>query len=94
MLFAVTVAAAVGWIPWRDLGFTVVLLSFGHAAVSCVAVLLRGAATGAPGETALVPLLLVAPLDFVVVRLRCGLRQRLPASGHFSRARSRQDSLA
>jgi hypothetical protein len=66
VLVAVTAGALRGWIPWRDVALVVTLLSFGHAVVNSVAVLLRGAAPSAPDEPALRRLLLVAPLDFVV----------------------------
>ena len=41
------------------------LLSFGNAIVSAAALLVRGSATGTPGEGALKRLLLSAPFDFV-----------------------------
>jgi hypothetical protein len=66
VLVAITAGALGGWIPWRDVALVVILLSFGHAVVNSVAVLLRGAAAGAPDESALLRLLLVAPLDFAV----------------------------
>jgi hypothetical protein len=66
VLVAVTVGALGGWMPWRDVPLVVILLSFGHAIINGVAVLLRGAASGAPHESELLWLLLVAPLDFVL----------------------------
>jgi CheY-like chemotaxis protein len=66
VLIAITAGALGGWIPWWDAALVLILLSFGHAVVSGVAVLLRGAAPGAPDEPALRALLLAAPFDFVV----------------------------
>jgi len=66
VLVAITAGALAGWVPWWDAALVLILLSFGLAVVSGVAVLLRGAAPGAPDESALRALLLAAPFDFVV----------------------------
>jgi hypothetical protein len=66
VLVATIAGALGGWIPWWDVALVVILLSFGRAVVTGAAVLLRGAAPDAPDESELLPLLLVAPFDFVV----------------------------
>jgi cellulose synthase/poly-beta-1,6-N-acetylglucosamine synthase-like glycosyltransferase len=62
---ATLLSAALGWVPWRDAMAAVVLLSFGRAAVSTAALLVRGSAPGAPDAPALARLLLAAPFEFV-----------------------------
>src|SRR5205823_5194690 len=63
---ATAFGAASGWFGWGDLALVVLLLSFGSAAVSGAALLLRGSAAGAPDERVLAGLLLAAPVDFLI----------------------------
>jgi hypothetical protein len=65
-LAAMVVGAVAGWFTWGEVLLLVALLSFGRAVVSVAALLLRGAAAGAPDETALGRLLLASPFDFAV----------------------------
>lgn len=56
-------AALAGWTPWSTLVLSAIVLSFGRAAVTAVALLLRGAAPNAPGGPRLKRLLLGAPVE-------------------------------
>ncbi len=76
--------AAVGWYAWTTVGLAVVLLSFGSAAVTAGALLLRGAAPGAPDEPELRRLLLIGPLDVLLYRPALALA-RLAALPAFAR---------
>lgn len=58
-------SALAGLVPRQDAILVVVLLSFGRAAVSSAALLLRGSAHGAPDGSALGRLMLFGPLEFV-----------------------------
>lgn len=60
--------AAAGWFPWSTPLVAILLLSFGSAAVSAAALLLRGFAPGAPSEPELRRLLLASPLEPVLYR--------------------------
>lgn len=59
-------AASAGWLAWRDAVLVVVLLSLGRGIVSSGALLMRGAAAGAPDGASLMRLLLFAPIESVV----------------------------
>lgn len=61
------VGAVFGWFTWSTFVLAVVGLSFGHAAVTAAALLLRGAAPKAPGLE-LRHLLIAAPFEFVCYR--------------------------
>jgi hypothetical protein len=60
--------AVLGWFSWTAPFFALLLLSFGNAAVTAAALLLRGFASGSPDERELGRLLIAAPLDFVLYR--------------------------
>lgn len=60
--------AAAGWFDWSHVLQAVVWLSFGNAAVSAAALLLRGARPDAPETGELMRMLAAAPLEFVLVR--------------------------
>jgi hypothetical protein len=60
--------AAAGWFPWSTPLLAVLLLSFGGAAVTAAALLLRGFAPGAPLEPELRRLLVASPLEPVLYR--------------------------
>jgi hypothetical protein len=92
IVFATAVGAVVGWFSWSAVVLAIVLLSFGSAAVTNGALLLRGSAAGAPDEPELQRLLMVGPLDFLcyrsvlaaarlvaVARFVTGTAKRLPA---------------
>jgi hypothetical protein len=66
VIVATAGGAFVGWLPWIDVALAVTILSFGHAAVTTVALLLRSSAPGAPEAPAMVRLLLAAPLELPV----------------------------
>jgi glycosyltransferase involved in cell wall biosynthesis len=63
---AALVGALGGWFPWTPVMFAILLLSFGNAAVSAAALLLRGSTPGAPELPELKRLLAVGPLEFVL----------------------------
>jgi cellulose synthase/poly-beta-1,6-N-acetylglucosamine synthase-like glycosyltransferase len=65
---ATLAGAGLGWFSWTSLFLAIVLLSFGNAAVSTAALLLRGSSTGAPDEAALKRLLAAGTLEFVLYR--------------------------
>ena len=58
IVFATVVGAVVGWFSWSAVVLAIVLLSFGSAAVTNGALLLRGSAAGAPDEPELQRLLI------------------------------------
>jgi hypothetical protein len=60
--------AAAGWFSWAVPVLVALLLSFGRAAVTSAALLLRGFAAGGPEEPELRRLLLMAPLEFLLYR--------------------------
>jgi len=60
--------AAAGWFSWTVPLLMVLVLSFGRAAVTSAALLLRGFAAGGPEEPELRRLLLMAPLEFLFYR--------------------------
>jgi hypothetical protein len=60
--------AAAGWFTWTTVVLALVLLSFGTAAVSTAALLLRGAHPEAPERLELRGLLTIAPLEVLVYR--------------------------
>lgn len=68
ILLAVVLSAASGWLTWTMAVLSVLLLSFGTAAVSAVALLLRGAHPGSPRRDELRALLLLAPLEILLYR--------------------------
>jgi hypothetical protein len=68
IVFATVLGAIVGWFSWSAVVLAIVLLSFGSAAVSNGALLLRGSAAGAPDEPELYRLLIAGPFDFVCYR--------------------------
>ena len=65
---ATVVGAAGGWFSWTAFILAMTLLSFGNAAVSMAALLLRGSTAGAPGDPELTRLIAAAPLEFVAYR--------------------------
>jgi cellulose synthase/poly-beta-1,6-N-acetylglucosamine synthase-like glycosyltransferase len=68
IVMAAVLGAAAGWFTWTMAILTVLLLSFGTAVVSAVALLLRGAHPLSPGRDELRALLLLAPLEIVLYR--------------------------
>jgi Glycosyl transferase family 2 len=68
LVAATVIGASQGWFGWSCIPLALVLLSFGNAAVSAAALLLRGAVPAAPEETELRSLIIAAPLEFVVYR--------------------------
>ena len=68
LMVGTTLGAGVGWFEASTPLWTLVLLSFGNAAVSVVALLLRGAGSGAPATSELGRLLVASPLEFLLVR--------------------------
>ena len=64
-LVGAAAAAAAGWMPWRDVALSILLLSLGHALVTAAALLLRGSATESPDQRRLWHLLLLSPFEFV-----------------------------
>jgi len=80
-LLALSLQAAVsGCTSWLTPVALLVVLAFGHAAVTAAALLLRGAAPGAPAETDLKSLLLSAPAEFFTTRPALALGRLLGAS--------------
>ena len=68
VIVGLTVAGALGVLPWGTLVAAVALLSFGHATVTTAALLMRGAASGSPEDGELTRLLVAGPLEFVLYR--------------------------
>jgi hypothetical protein len=62
------VGAVAGWYAWTSVGLVLVVLSFGNAALTAAALLLRGAAEGAPDLAELRRLLLLGPVELIVYR--------------------------
>jgi hypothetical protein len=60
--------AGVGWFSWTAPLLAIVALSFGNAAVTTAALLLRGSTAGAPEEAELRRLLAAGPFEFVLYR--------------------------
>lgn len=80
-LFGLALQAAVsGWTSWLPMVALIVLLAFGHAAVTAAALLLRGAAPDAPAEAELTQLLMAAPAEFFTVRPALALGRLLGTS--------------
>jgi len=65
---ATVFGAAAGRFAWISVLLALALLSFGNAAVSNAALLLRGSAAGGPEQGELQQLLKAGPLDFVLYR--------------------------
>jgi hypothetical protein len=81
VLLALAVAgAAAGWVTWLGVASLIVLLAFGHAAVTAAALLVRGAAPGAPTELELRRLLFLAPVEFIAARPALALGRLLGTS--------------
>jgi len=77
-----TLAGAIlGWLSWTDALLALLVLSLGHALVTTAALLLRGAAPGAPTGHELLRLVFVAPFEFALAVLPIGPRQGLGVSG-------------
>ena len=68
IVVATVIGVGVGWFAWSTVALALVLLSFGNAAVTAAALLLRGATAGAPEEPELRRLIVAGPLEFVVYR--------------------------
>ncbi len=68
VVLATVGGAAAGWFAWTSAILVVLLLSFGTAAVSAAALLLRGAHPGSPERDELRALLFLAPLEVLVHR--------------------------
>jgi hypothetical protein len=68
IVLATLFGASVGSFTWTLPILAIVLLSFGNAAVSAAALLLRGASAGAPEESELRRLLAAGPIEFVLYR--------------------------
>ena len=68
IVLAMVLAAAAGWLTWTMAVLSVLLLSFGTAAVTAVALLLRGAHPLAPRHDEVRALLLLAPLEILLHR--------------------------
>ena len=68
IVLATLIGAGVGWFSWTSVFLAVVLLSFGNAAVSMAALLLRGSSAGAPEEPELRRLLAAGPFEFILYR--------------------------
>jgi hypothetical protein len=65
---ATVIGVSLGWFAWSTVALGLVLLSFGNAAVTAAALLLRGATSGAPEEPELRRLIVAGPFEFVVYR--------------------------
>jgi hypothetical protein len=68
IVLATIIGFSAGWFPWTAAVLVLVLMSFGNAAVTAAALLLRGASPGAPDESELRRLLVAGPLEFVLYR--------------------------
>ena len=68
IVLATVVGASLGSFSWTAVVLAIVLLSFGNAAVSAAALLLRGATAGAPEESELRSLMAAGPIEFVLYR--------------------------
>jgi glycosyltransferase involved in cell wall biosynthesis len=66
IVFATVLGASAGWFSWTPVILAIVLLSFGNAAVSSAALLVRGSMPGAPNPPELKRLLVAGPLEFVL----------------------------
>ena len=66
IVLAATVGAVAGWFSWTSVILAIVLLSFGHAALSTAALLLRGSTPGAPELPELRRLVATGPLEFLL----------------------------
>jgi cellulose synthase/poly-beta-1,6-N-acetylglucosamine synthase-like glycosyltransferase len=63
---ATLLSAALGWLLWRDAIAAVAFVSFGRAAVTAAALLVRGSVGDGPDAPALARALLSAPFEFIV----------------------------
>lgn len=63
---ATAASAAAGWLPWRDVALSVILLSVGQAAATAAALFLHGSDADAPDGPVLTRLLLVAPCELAL----------------------------
>jgi hypothetical protein len=68
LVVATTIGAAAGWFSWSAPLASVVLLSFGTAAVSAAALLVRGAHANAPEAAVVQRMLALAPAEFALNR--------------------------
>jgi hypothetical protein len=65
---ATAAGAALGWCSWLVPVAMLLLLAFGTSAVTAAALLTRGAFDGAPDAAELRRLVVLAPLEFLIVR--------------------------
>ena len=82
------IAVASGWLPWRDVVLALGALCFGQGLVSTAALLVRGAAPGAPDERGLKRLLLLAPLELILRGPAAGAA-RITGTAEFSSSAAR-----
>lgn len=68
VVVALLINLAAGSISLGTMGLALLLLSFGHAAVTTSALLMRGASAGSPDGPELVALLLAGPVELVLYR--------------------------
>jgi hypothetical protein len=68
ILAGVLTGAAAGWWTWNSVLLVIALLSFGNAIITVAALLVRGAAPGAPTQHQLVRLLLLTPAEYILFR--------------------------
>jgi hypothetical protein len=68
VILAVVAGVTAGRLTWMNLVLLMVMLSFGHGAITAAALLVRGAVAGGPGSRELLRLLLVAPAEFLIYR--------------------------
>jgi hypothetical protein len=68
VLAGVLTGAVAGWWTWNSVLLVIALLSFGNAIITVAALLVRGAAPGAPTQQELVRLLLLSPAEYVFFR--------------------------
>ena len=75
VIIAVVAGATVGWFRWMDVALVLVMFSFGNAAVTAAALLVRGAVPGGPTTRELTRLLLLAPVEYVLYRPAVAVRR-------------------
>ena len=77
--------AAGGWFSWSSVAVLLVMLSFGNAAITSAALLLRGAIPGAPGTSDTARLLLLAPAEYALYKPAIALSRLIHRSHTLTR---------
>ena len=68
IVLAIAAGAVAGWFSWPVVARVIVMLAFGNGAITAAALLMRGAAPGAPTFAEALRLLALAPAEYVIYR--------------------------